>query len=119
MAEGKWAAICKVCRQRYRWEKFGPDNKVPPCPFCAAKAAKKVMLEAPAADEVREVLEMAEELIRMCEEDVCEAGEEFAASVADTARDIIDTIERTKEATARQREAIENMTTGVERWIHD
>lgn len=50
-------------------------------------------------------------------EDIPEEGEEFADGVTETLEDIRQTIERTQRVTDRQWEAVQNMASGISRWL--
>jgi len=67
-------------------------------------------------EDAAEALLQCETLLRMTE-DVPEAGWSFAESVADKVRSISETIEHSKRVTDGQQMALDNMETGVAKWL--
>ena len=72
----------------------------------------------PLPPDVREALEVCDEMESLAEE-VPSAGEDFAFDVLEKMRSIRGTIERSKSVTVNQKIALENMCSGLARWIRD
>ncbi len=73
--------------------------------------------------EVVEALELVERIESTYEDDVDERskekGEEFFNSVMEKARSIGETIEKTQRVSSAQTTALENILTGVRKWVHE
>lgn len=137
MADGNlWWFACKTCKHRYSWV---GTAVIQPCPKCAsaksvgaqratpagtaqinaqtAQVRKSVTI--PLADsnsKYREAIDLCDEIESLAE-DVPERGEDFASSVCDQAGGIRETVERLGAATDAQVTALENMKSGLSRWI--
>lgn len=71
--------------------------------------------DGPEAD-VEEAYQLVTEIESIAEE-VPERGEAFAQSVLEKAQSIRQTIEESEKVTEPQRKALENMKTGLEKWV--
>jgi hypothetical protein len=67
-------------------------------------------------DECGDALELIDEALEIAER-VPERGQEYAESVTSTLNGIAATIERTDKVTENQLAAIENIKSGLERWV--
>lgn len=65
-----------------------------------------------------ELIETIQQTIEGLPERVQGKGADFFESVMDKAKDIGETIERTDRVTVGQTKALENMLSGVRRWVH-
>ena len=72
----------------------------------------------PEPPDVAEALEIIDEMEELAME-IPDAGQDFAADVLEKARSIGRTIERSNSVTQPQMEALENMCSGLARWIRD
>ena len=69
------------------------------------------------SDEVQNAIEQCERILEMCDE-VPDRGEEFADGVRERTQSIFEWIEENRHVTDAQITALENMESGVSRWIH-
>jgi len=73
-------------------------------------------LGASEPESLQETLDLCDTIIGKCEE-VPENGEDFAQSVEEKTRDIKATIESSRRVMDGQKTALDNMLSGVERWL--
>lgn len=119
---GRWATTCKDCGLRHTWT--GPQFPVPDCPKCKPQKngqgkGKGTLNAADDSDrkfDLGEALEKCERIIEMTEE-VPDPGIDFAIGVREQTEGIYDTIERTQRVTRHQKEALDNMESGLSRWL--
>ncbi len=68
------------------------------------------------SERVQEALDLVDSIVSGCD-DIPEEGADFASSVAERASSIGETIEQRQHVTDKQFSALENMLSGVERWL--
>lgn len=75
------------------------------------------------AEDWEDAIEQCQEIIRLIDEDVSERAldkaSDFFEGVREKVADIEETITEHQHVTARQQQALDNMESGVRRWIRD
>ena len=106
----KHAMLCQLV-ERFKAAKVS-DQKPDPIP--------SVTLTAGCITSVKEAIEQVERIVEMCEQvSVFDSSDawDFASSVGEKAQSIGETIEERNTVTPAQQEALDNMESGISRWI--
>lgn len=103
-----WTMTCDKCGYRIAWN--GGISDKPPCPKCTGVDVATLTQEA------QEGVELCEEILDSIG-DLPERAEDFASSVSEKVESIQEWIEENDHVTEAQMDALENMKSGVERWM--
>lgn len=118
---GKWKRMCGKCGHQYF---FATGMIVSPAAIALSDGGEeqkrntsnvppKLSTEDP---EVTEALEQCERIFEKCEE-MPDRGYEFADSVREKVESMESTIEKSGYVTPGQKEALDNMESGLDRWL--